>query len=477
MDFKDKKVTVMGLGLYLYGSGISATKFLVERGAKVTVTDLKSNQELDQQIKRLGPSAKKITFILGRHREQDFKNVTLVVKNPGVPSSSKYLKIATKYKIPIETDISIFFQLVDCKRIIGITGTRGKSTTTSLIYEIIKSLEPKSILGGNISRSPLSQLSKIKKHGLAVLELSSWMLESLELHQISPHISVFTNIYPDHLNTYRDMKDYISAKENIFKWQNAQDFVVINRDNKYTRQLGQKVPAQRFWISLKDFKVENGCFVRDNYIYFRRDEKMNKVMATRDIKLLGEHNLYNALSAICVGMIFGVKTSVIKKIVGAFVGIADRLELIREVKGVKYYNDTTSTTPEATMAALRALTPPTFTRRRLGGGRIILIAGGSDKGLDFKQLAKEIKKHCQAVILLKGLGTDRLWKKLSVINYQLPVTEVSSITDAVGLAGSFARKGDIILLSPACASFGLFKNEFDRGDQFKKIVSRIYPIE
>lgn len=453
----------MGLGLYEEGSGIAAVKFLLSQGAKVAVTDLKTKEQLADQIKRLGKSAKRIKFILGRHREEDFQSADLIVKNPGVPKSSKFLKIARERKIPIETDISIFFQLIDRKRIIGITGTRGKSTTTALIYELIRTADKNAVLGGNIAKSPLLQLARAQKGGAIILELSSWMLESLEPLRKSPHIAVFTNIYPDHLNTYKDLNDYIAAKKNIFAWQNIQDYAILNRDNKQTRAMGVEVPSQRFWTSLKEFPEENGCFVSGGKIIFRRDGDEQIICSVGDVRLPGEHNLANALAAICAGMVYGLKPQAIKNALKKFPGIPDRLELLKEAGGVKYYNDTTSTTPEAAIAALKALGS--------GKKKIILIAGGADKGLDFKQLAQEIKKHCRALVLLKGAGTERI-KKI-IADCRLPIAEVNSMADAVGVAKASAKKGDIVLLSPACASFGMFKNEFDRGDQFRKIIRKL----
>lgn len=460
LSFKNKKVTVMGLGLYKDGSGISATRFLLDQGAKITVTDLKTADQLAPQIKRLGKYANKINFILGRHRQSDFKNIDLVVKNPGVPNTSNYLAIALKNGIPIETDISLFFQLVDRKRIIGITGTRGKSTTTTLIYEILKLSDRRAVLGGNITKSPLAQMDKVKNGGPIVLELSSWMLESLEPHKISPYIGVFTNIYPDHLNTYKGMADYVAAKENIFKWQNLQDWSIFNRDNNYTKQCALKSPGRRLWFSLRQFDEENGCFIKDGNICCRLDGQQKLVLPLSAIKLPGEHNLANVLAAIGASMAYGVSLSAIRRGVKTFRGVANRLELLRTVGGVRYYNDTTSTTPEATMAALRSLGDA---KRK----KIILIAGGSDKGLDFQLLAQEMKKYCRRIIFLSGSGTERLKQLIK------PYAEVDSMVDAVGLASQLAIKGELVLLSPACASFGLFNNEFDRGDKFRRAVKKL----
>lgn len=458
INLRDKKVTVMGLGLYEDGSGISATRFLVTRGAKVTVTDLKTETQLAEQLKRLGKIKAKLKFVLGKHQESDFRSADLIIKNPGVPRTSKFLQISRTNNIPIMTDISLFFELIDRKRIFGVTGTRGKSTTTVLLYEFLKTVDKKAILGGNITKSPLAQMTQVKAGGLVVLELSSWLLESLEDIERSPHLAIFTNIYPDHLNTYSGMKEYVEAKKNIFKYQNLQDYTIFNRDNAYTLKLGQETPAKRFWFSLKEFKEENGCFVRAGKIIFRRDGIEQIICSVSDILLPGQHNLSNVLGAICGASIYGVKPAQIRFVLKRFRGVPNRLELLREIKGVKYYNDTTSTTPEATLVALKALSQKK---------NIILIAGGSDKGLDFSQLFETINKNCRKVILLKGTGTERL--KQGIKNYFI----VESLAEAVSSAQSFARAGEVILLSPACASFGLFVNEFDRGDQFRRLIKKL----
>lgn len=453
----------MGLGLYEEGSGISATRFLVGSGAKVTVTDLKTKEQLAEQIARLGKLKSKIKFVLGEHREKDFQSADLIIKNPGVPRTSKFLLIAVAQKIPVYTDISLFFELFDRSRIIGITGTRGKSTTTTLIHELTRTIDRGAIIGGNIKKSPLLQLKSIKRGSVAILELSSWMLESLEPIKKSPHIAVFTNIYPDHLNTYNGLADYIEAKKNIFKFQTPQDYLIINRDNKETAAAAKKSLSQRYWFSKKYFAEENGSYVRNNFIFCRQNGHEQKICSVREVALSGEHNLENALASVAVAMIFGVKSSAIKKVLHQFQGIPDRLELLREVAGIKYYNDTTSTTPEATIAALRTLGK---------NKNVVLIAGGSDKGLDFSALAKEIKKYCCGLVLFDDSGTLRLEKTLGGYRNKLRgFAKTKSMSDAVGLAQSFARKGEVVLLSPACASFGLFQNEYDRGDQFRKLVN------
>ncbi|MEA3272262.1 MAG: UDP-N-acetylmuramoyl-L-alanine--D-glutamate ligase, partial [Patescibacteria group bacterium] len=345
-NFKNKKVLIMGLGLYSKGSGISAARFFVKQGARVTVTDLKKRRELTSSIKLLKDL--KIRYVLGKHSVKDFKEADLIIKNPAVRKESKYLKISKEWGIQVETDVSMFFKLCPADvKIIGVTGTRGKSTTCSLIYELCRGLERLQFnvfLGGNIQNSPLNFLEKLNKESLVVLELSSWMLESLQ--RKSPQIAVITNVMPDHLNTYKSMKEYIKAKALIFKYQNKDDVAVLNYDNKICREMGRGIKSRKIWFSLK--------------------RKSSKSKLLKFSKLLGEHNKYNVLAAITVAKIFKISDKTIKSVLKKFKGIPSRLEFVREVGGVRYYNDTTATTPDATLAGLRALKSK----------KIVLIAGG-----------------------------------------------------------------------------------------------------
>ena len=487
MNFRDKKVTVMGLGLH--GGGAACVNWLIKHGAKVTVTDLKTKAELERSLDKLvikRSSDQGIKLALGYHREIDFKNADLIIQNPGVPAESKYLKIAKKAGIPIENEASLFFK--NClAKIIGVTGTRGKSTTTALIYELLQAtsyhrqggildfspnqrfgknrdnLKPKIWLAGLPQKPMLEILDQIKDDDFVVLELSSWQLEILGEHQLSPAIAVLTNIYPDHLNRYAKMKDYILAKANILKNQTKNDFVVLNLDNLETKKLGEKVRAKRFWFSKKYFVEQNGCFIKNKQIFFRKDGQTYSLTNLSTYPLIGEHNLENLLAAITVAGIFGIKPKEIKAALNKFKGLPGRIELIREKNGVKYINDTTATTPDATMAALRVLQPK----------KIILIAGGTSKGIPsdkYQELAKMIKKTCKALILFDGEGSRQIIQPLKNVNFQPIIGNVKTMSAAIGLAKSFVKKGDTILLSPASASFNLFINESDRGEQFSQLV-------
>jgi len=408
--FKDKKVVIMGLGLL--GGGIGAAKFFYKQGAKVLITDLKTRKELKESIKKLN----QVKLVLGKHRKQDFINADLIIRNPGVPRESKYLKIAKNNNIPIKTDIDIFFDLCP-GTIIGITGTKGKSTVATLIYLFLKKKYPKTFLAGNIGISPLEILPRIKKKTKVVLELSSFELENLKK---SPKVAVITTLFPDHLNRYKNFKDYVNAKKSIFKYQNKNDILVLNKDDIETKKLCLEAKS----------KV---CFFKGS----------------------------NISAAVLVAELFKISKKDIKKVLSNFKGVPHRQEFIAEKKGIKYFNDTTATNPEAVIFAIE-----TF-RKRFPKSKIILIAGGEDKKLIYRSLARKIKRDVDYVVLLPGTGSNKLKKDLSKLY------PVKSMNQAVRKASYLAQKGDIVLLSPGAASFNLFENEFDRGNQFVKAVKKL----
>ncbi|MDP3985500.1 MAG: UDP-N-acetylmuramoyl-L-alanine--D-glutamate ligase, partial [bacterium] len=412
--------------------------------------------------KTVGMVQGKVKLRLGEHRMEDVRNADMVIRNPGVPNSSPYLAEARRLGIPVMTDVSVFLTLCRCP-VIGITGTRGKSTTTALMGEIMKTVNKKTYVGGNIQRSPLTFLEKLNEGSIVVLELSSWLAESLADIAQSPWGAVVTNIYPDHLNVHGSMEEYIRAKEQIFRFQEAGHPLVLNYDNAYTRKMAAHVPkgvAVR-WFSLKPLpKKMKGAWLDGTYL------KVNGkiILSVRAMELQGDHNIANALAAAALADAVGVPIKNIREAVRGFGGLPNRQEIIREFDGITWVNDTTATTPEATIAALE----------RFGKGKkkkIILIGGGTDKKLEFKALAQAIKKYCKSVVLFEGSATDKLRKQLGA---HAPLLGFSTtMRDAVQTAYTAAKRGDIILLSPGAASFGLFQNEFDRGDQFATLVKKL----
>jgi len=496
MDFKGKKVTVMGLGLH--GGGVACVSWLIKHGAEVTVTDLKTKQELKPSLSKLtnlpvssGVERPTCKLVLGRHRQVDFKTADLVVQNPGVPRNSQYLKVAKKAGVPIENDASLFFK--NCPgQIIGVTGTRGKSTTATLIYELLKNYSSAKLVLASELRQYLSQarnvwlaglpgqpmmgiLDQVKAGDIVVLELSSWQLEVLGQKKISPHLAVLTNIYPDHLNRYSSMAAYIAAKKNIFLWQNHDDLAILNWDNPAAKKIGRPAASQLFWFSKKYFSEQNGCFIGNNHVFFRRDNQVTKVVSLEGIKLIGEHNLENILAAVTVAGLYQVSPEKVKLVLTSFSGLPGRLKPVGIYSGRNYINDTTATIPDATMAALRTFSSGLRVQDP-ELKNIVLIAGGASKNIPrikYQQLARLIKQKCKAVILFSGAGSDQLLSQLKKIRFKPLTARVAEMAEAVSLAKSFSKKGDLILLSPACASFGLFVNEFDRGDQFEMMVKKI----
>ena len=475
---QDKSVIIMGLGLYEQGSGITSAKFAMKQGAKLLITDLKTEDKLSRPIAELQSLYNELLghgfkvypprFVLGSHEGVDFSHADLIIRNPGVPYHSPFLKVAHDNNVPVETDISIFFKLFPGK-IIGITGTRGKSTTTTLIYEILKAGGINVSLGGNIGISPLINLDSASPDSFAVLELSSWLLESLDPYKLSPHIGVFTNLLADHLNVYPDMETYGRAKQAIFKYQKENDSAVFNFDNPYTQKIGWEwAGSKKFWFSCSSgLEGGNGAYLKDNKIILRLNSRDEEIIGADEVLLPGRHNLSNILGAVTVAGILNIDRSIIKNVLSSFGGLPNRLELIGECQGVKYYNDTTSTTPDALCAALESF----------GDKKIVLIAGGSEKNLDFKEAAGSIASKVKNLILLKDQASFRLEKEiLSCLDDSqclLKIDWAATMEEAVQKAMDKADSGEIILLSPGCASFGLFQNEFDRGAKFVTAVRRI----
>ena len=442
--FKDKKILMMGLGIL--GRGVNVAKFLSECGAELTITDLKTEEQLASSLKQLKKFSN-IKYILGRHDQADFKDKDMIIKAAGVPLDSEYIEVARKNKIPVEMDASLFVKLIltwtSDVQVVGITGTRGKSTVTHLIYEIIKSSGRRVFLGGNVrGMATLPLLKKIKNDDIVVMELDSWQLQGFEDGQISPNIAVFTTFLPDHQNYYKnDMDRYFSDKANVYRWQHENDWLIAGQG------------------AAKIIKEKDGQNVKGKMAI------IGKKIIPRGwkVKLLGEHNLNNIAFAVETARKLGIKESAVRKMVENFKGLPGRLEFVREVKGVKFYNDTTATTPEAVMAALDSL--------KKYKGKIILIGGGADKNLEYSKFTKVVKKFIKSLILFKGPASDKIISTLGKTKF--PVEVVDSMKKAMDIARFNAKKGDTVLLSPAAASFGVFKNEFDRGEQFNKIVRKL----
>lgn len=450
MDLHGKRVLIMGLGLH--GSGIASARYASQQGAIVRVTDLRPAEILEPSMNAL--TGLPIEYVLGEHRNEDFLWAEVVIHVPGVRRNSPYLQIARENGARIEQEIVLFFEACPGK-IIGITGTRGKTTTTTLVYHILRENGMPTVIGGNVSGvETLSLLPAISSETFVVLELSSWQLEGLAPHKMSPSVSVMTNIFPDHLDTYNSMEEYAEAKATIFRYQHETDLALFNYDNLWTRRLGEEARSETWYTSLERW----GSFARH----------LSQVFPFQfsETPLIGKHNLENILLATTTARLLGVPDEIIGYTVRNFRGVAQRLEEIAVVKGIRFINDTTSTTPVAGRAALDAFE-----------AQIVLVAGGNTKYLPLEDWPETIVKKCRDVILLEGTGTHELIpaieeaaKKRGIAN---PVRGVfDDFTSAMDAAVALSREGDVFLFSPGFTSFGMFLNEFDRGDKFVAYVRR-----
>lgn len=410
---KNKHVLVMGLGLH--GGGLGTAEFFARIESKVTITDLKPLRKFKNQIEKLS-GFKNINLVLGKHRKEDFKNADLVIKNPAVLNNSPYLRVAHKNNVPVDTDIGIFFDLCPAQ-IIGVTGTKGKSTTVNLISQILRT-KFKTFTAGNIGKSVLPLLFKLKPSDKVVLELSSWQLEGLARHKKGPRIAVITRIAEDHLNRYATLQDYIDAKKNIFKYQKKSDILILNSQD----------PNQNDWATE----------TKSNVTWFK-----------------GE----NEKAAAEVGKILKVPKKGIRKAIRAAKPLEGRREIAAKLGGVEFINDTTATTPIAVINSLASIKKP-----------IILITGGEDKKLDYREMCKVIKDKVRKLILLPGTATDKL--KYELDNLGCNYIEAVNMKNAVQLSQKESSRGDTIILSPGAASFNMFDNEFHRGREFVRYVKK-----
>jgi UDP-N-acetylmuramoylalanine--D-glutamate ligase len=507
--FKGKKITQVGLGLL--GRGVGDAEFLIECGVDLIVTDMKTEEQLKSSVEKLQNlqlKTKNYQLHLGGHRMEDFSaqggraNPDFILKGAGVPLDSPYIAEARKNNIPIEMSTSLFVKLLPKNtKTVGVTGTRGKSTTTMMIYEVlnrIKNKVPMSalpnrdpdfflqknigksrikggrkiqvFLGGNVrDKATLPLLKEIDSgddmENFVVMELDSWQLQGFGESKISPNVAVFTTFMPDHMNYYGgSMEKYFDDKANIFEYQN-QESGIKNQGKREedTLVVGEQIleVAEKYY---KDGIPERALVAR-----------VSDFSADWSLKILGEHNKQNAICAILALRALGIPEDIIKEGIENFSAVEGRLQLFKELNGVKIYNDNNATTPEAVIVALKAINEESGIknkelRKDLGEEkRIVLILGGADKGLDLSKLVEAIGMYCKAVVLLPGSGTERIKNN----ELRIKVEEVKDLNGAVKKAMEFAKKGDTVLFSPGFASFGLFANEYERNDKFVKIIKSL----
>jgi UDP-N-acetylmuramoylalanine--D-glutamate ligase len=448
------KVTVMGLGLN--GGGLASARFFAQRGAVVSVTDTRDETVLKPSIDALAGFP--IRFVLGRHEISDFSSADLVIKNPAVRPDSEYLKAAVR----VETDLSIF--LTFCPGpIVAITGSKGKSTTSSATAHALNACGIKAHLGGNITRSPLDFIDEVKATDRVVLELSSWQLGDLKGRGLlKPLAAVLTRIVPDHQDRYGSMEAYVADKRLIYADQRPGNWTICDAEDEYGRSFASETKASVLWYGNK--LPEGGSGVRilpDGSCIARLPGQDEMEILPATVRLPGGHNRRNLAAAAAAAWCAGANPAELGQTLAGFGGVEHRLEIFAEYDGVRWCNDSAATVPQSTAAALAAFNDP-----------IILITGGTDKCLDFTPV-RESYRQANAIILLAGTGTEKLRTLLDEdgIRYDGPYTDFK---EALKRADSIARPGSIVVLSPGCTSFGMFKNEFDRGNSFKREVQLLH---
>jgi len=446
------KIAVLGYGI----EGVAMTKYLLKHEYfNITVCD--KNTDLNVEI----PDG--VSTIFGEKYLENLTDFDVIFRSPGIKYLEPQIQFAKEKGVEISSPMAFFLDACPC-HVIGVTGTKGKGTTATLIYEILKEAKKDAYLGGNIGQSPMDFLDELKKTSVVVLEMSSFQLQDLVK---SPHVAILLNTTTDHLDYHADREEYLRAKESVLVHQNKDCLAILNKDYEYVNYYSAIVKGRKKFVSVRG-KVEDGAFEKDGEIFYAEYSDTEKVCNVSDIALVGKHNFENVLPAICAAKEFGVSIEVMKKTIKAFTGLPHRLEFVKEVDEVKYYNDSFSTTPETSMAAVDSFEVPT-----------VLIAGGFDKGLNYKEWAlKILTRPSLEVVILLGHTADRMEKDLAEAGEKLGEAEgsptkifrVNNIHEAVVLASKQAKQGGVVVMSPGSSSFDLYSNYKERGKKFMEEV-------
>ncbi len=451
MILKDKKALVCGMAK----SGISAVELLLKRGAKVTLQDLKTEAQLDK-IAVAQFRAKGVTLYLGKNPDDIADSFDIMVLSPGIPTDLPFIEKAKKAGVEILGEVELAYRLTDAP-VIAITGTNGKTTTTTLVGEIMKAYNPDTYVVGNIGMPYCDYVDSIKPESLVVAEMSSFQLESISTFR--PKVSAVLNITPDHLNRHKTIENYIAAKERVFENQTEDDYTILNYNDKATRDMAKRTKAKTIFFAL-DKKLEGGIYSDDKSIYIDCMGYSEKVVNIDELNILGSHNTENAMAAIGCGVCAGVPLELIRTVLKEFKAVEHRIEYVKTVNGVDYYNDSKGTNPDASIKAVLAMKRP-----------ICLIAGGYDKGSDFTEWVSIFKGRVKYVAVI-GAVREQLkatLKKCGFTYYEV----AESFEEAFNMCVSKAEKGDCVLLSPACASWDMFDSYEQRGEIFKQLVAKL----
>lgn len=436
---ENKNILIMGFGV----TGKSALKFLKEFPCKIYVYD--SNQDLQ----KLNVEEDFIIF-----KEEDLDKIDLIVKSPGIYPFHELLIKAREKNIEIISDIELSYRNLKTKNVIAVTGTNGKTTTTTIIGDILKRVSQTYVVG-NIGRGILEITGEAKSDDYLVIEASSFQLE--DTIDFKPHIALLTYVTSDHLDWHKTTKNYVDAKFKIFKNQDENDFAILNYENKELAK-EYNLKAEKYYFSMEKIS-DKGAFVQDGKIYFNDGENIEEVLDTKDIKIPGDHNIKNIMAAIIGCKLLNIDLDIIKKSITSFTGVEHRIEFVRELRGVKYYNDSKGTNPDSTEVAVAAM-----------DGDVILIAGGYDKGADFDDLIEKSKDKIKTAILF-GETAEKISKACKKNDLEFYITK--DLNKAVELAEKISCEGDDVLLSPACASWDMYSDYEVRGQHFKDLVKEL----
>lgn len=458
MNWIGKEVSVVGLGR----SNLALIRYLTQKGASITARDQKSASALGHVHAEL--DALGVDFRLGPDYLHQLHTADAVFLTPGMRKDLPQIVEARRRGVLITSEINLFFE--ECRApIVGITGSNGKTTTTSLVALLLEAAGHRVYVGGNIGTPLIERVDEISEGSIVVLELSSFQLELLHT---SPRVAVVTNVSPNHLDVHKTMAAYVDAKQHIFRYQSSDDVLVLNADDPTTKGFARQATGRVVWFS-RTREVANGAFLYDGRITIAKESRFGRsladVCAVNEIPLLGAHNVENVLAACAVGAVLGATTGSLRDVVTSFTGVAHRLELVREVGGIAYYNDSIATSPSRAIAGLKAFDRP-----------VHLIAGGYDKGLPFDEFAQVVQERCRSLLLI-GETADKIARAVqesSSRGGKSPVIiHCRSLEEAVRRGSRRAAPGDVVLLSPACASYDMFPNFEVRGERFRKAVHQV----
>lgn len=450
MDLQGKKVLIIGMAR----SGMASATFLHQKGAQVTITDLKTRQAAGSVADQL--EAQGIGLHLGGYPQLSPGSYDMVVPSPGVPMETPPVLQALELGIPVIGEMELAYQFAHSP-IVAITGTNGKTTTTTLVGELFRNAGITTLVGGNIGLPLVTEVEKYGPKAVIVAEVSSFQLETIQ--NFRPRVAMILNLTPDHLDRHKTMEGYGGAKARIFENQQPSDFTVLNYDDPAVRAMADRCSGQVIFFS-RQHKLDAGVYVQDGQVVINHQGKLVAVLDTKDIGIIGAHNLENALAATAAAFVMGIGVEVIAQTLQTFSGVAHRLEFVRELAGVRYINDSKGTNPDATIKALEAFTQP-----------VVLIAGGKNKGSDFDDLAVLIKERVKVLVLV-GEAAEVIEAAVLRQNFA-DIKHADSFVQGITLAAESAADGDVVLLSPACASWDMFNNFEERGDLFKQVVNNL----